>query len=67
MTVEEIITKREELDTQLKMALSSMALSNDVKYVRAQIKELQSQCSHLTSDYSKNKKCPFCGKILNED
>ena len=67
MTVDEIIMKHEELSKQLKVAASTMALSDDVKTIFAKIKDLQEQCPHFSAKHNFeiiDDKCPYCGKKL---
>lgn len=68
MTIEEIISKKEDLNKQLIEALSTMSLSSNVKEIRKAIKENQEHCPHVSDKYNCfyiNGKCPFCGKEMN--
>lgn len=64
MTGREILAKREQLDTKMKELLSTMTLTEEVKQVRKELKNLSKECPH--SDEFCNFAiidgvCPYCG------
>ena len=67
MTMDEIISKHEDLNKRLKVAASNMILSEDVKTIFNELKDLQEQCPHFSSNHNfvmVDSKCPYCGKNL---
>ena len=65
MTTKMIQVKHKLLEEKLAAALSTMELSNAVKEIREEIKELQDECPHTNDDGSfalVNERCCFCGK-----
>ena len=67
MTIEEIISKKKDLNKQLIEALSTMSLSSNVKEIRKAIKENQEHCPHISQQFNSaliNGCCPFCGKNM---
>ena len=68
MTSNEIQTRYQELNSELKDALSRMEYTDRVFKIRDSIKELQYMCPHGngTYDFSDQKECPYCGKKFRE-
>lgn len=64
MDINEIKVKYNNLNRDLRQALSTMEKTDAVKIIRDQIKELQIACPHSngTFDFSNDKECPYCGK-----
>ena len=64
MTIEQIINNRENLDRQLRVALSTMERSDKIFEIKKQIIENQKQCPHFDNNYNwtiTNDTCPYCG------
>lgn len=59
-----IKSKYNELNTELRRALSGMERTDRIFVIRDQIKELQKLCPHNTGsyDFSNTEECPYCGK-----
>lgn len=67
MSIKEIIANREQLETDLRLALSSMEKNNNVRIIRAAIQRNQALCPHQDSVYNWARvegRCPYCGKKL---
>lgn len=67
MNIEDIITKRDELNHQLKQALSTMEYSDKIEKIRQEIAENQARCPHIDAQYNwtmTNQFCPYCGKYI---
>ena len=64
MDVNEIKTKYENLNHELKQALGRMELTDRVFAIRNSIKDLQILCPHNNGnyDFSTEEECPYCGK-----
>lgn len=65
MNIDEIISRRAELDIELKRALSTMELKSTVSEIRDQIAENQMRCPHVSTRYNWSMIegiCPYCGK-----
>lgn len=68
MTIEQIIHNKESLNTQLKLALSTMEKKNTINEIKLAIKENQNMCPHFDSNYNWaiiDDICPYCGKKIN--
>ena len=64
MKIEDIINRREELNRELKYALSTMERSDKINDIRLQIIENQKHCPHFDGNYNWaiiNDTCPYCG------
>ena len=64
MNIDEIISRHEELDRELRIALSTMERSDKIKHIRTQIIENQKQCPHFSNKYNWTIAygcCPYCG------
>lgn len=64
MTIEEIIFKIGDLNSQLHQALATMERNDKVFNIRKEIKEIQAQCPHGNEKYHwdvETKQCPYCG------
>ena len=68
MNENEIKSRYQELNEELKDALSTMEYSDMITIIRNQIKELQDICPHNNGAYNFTTadKCPFCGKKFRE-
>ena len=68
MTGQEVHTKYQKLNAELRDALSRMERTDRVFVIRDSIKELQSMCPHNngTYDFSGQENCPYCGKKFRE-
>ena len=64
MDINEIKTKYENLNRDLKQALARMEKSDRVFIIRDAIKDLQTLCPHNNGnyDFSDTDECPYCGK-----
>lgn len=65
MDINEIKTKYQNLNLDLRQALSTMEKKDSVILIRQQIEELQQLCPHKindTYDFSHSDHCPYCGK-----
>ncbi len=64
MDINNIKTKYQELNNELKQALSRMERSDRVILIRDAIKALQQLCTHNNGsfDFSDTNECPYCGK-----
>lgn len=64
MDINEIKTKYEKLNKDLKKALTRMELTDRVFVIRDAIKDLQALCPHSNGnyDFSDTDECPYCGK-----
>ena len=65
MDINEIKTKYQNLNLDLRQALSTMEKKDSVILIRQQIEELQQLCPHKindTYDFSHSSQCPYCGK-----
>ena len=65
MNIDEIISRRAELDIELKRALSTMELKSTVSEIRDQIAANQMRCPHVSTRYNWSMiegVCPYCGK-----
>jgi hypothetical protein len=64
INIDEIIQRHEELNKELRVALSTMEKSDRVKEIRKAIEENQIHCPHMSLEYSWpiiDNKCPYCG------
>ena len=65
MDINEIKTKYQNLNLDLRRALSTMEKKDSVILIKQQIEELQQLCPHKindTYDFSHSDHCPYCGK-----
>ena len=64
MDINNIKVKYENLNHELKQALSRMEKTDRVLIIRDAIKDLQSICPHNNGsfDFSDTESCPYCGK-----
>ena len=60
----DIYARYQELNIQLKDALSRMERTDKIFVIRDEIKELQNMCPHNNGsyDFSDQDQCPYCGK-----
>lgn len=68
MAIDEIKNKYNELNAELKDALSRMERSDRVFAIRDAIKDLQTMCPHNSGafDFSDADQCPYCGKKIRK-
>ena len=68
MTSNEVQARYQELNNEIKDALSRMERTDRVFKIRDSIKELQNMCPHSngTYDFSDQENCPYCGKKFRE-
>lgn len=64
MDINNIKVKYENLNHELKQALSRMEKTDRVLVIRDAIKDLQAICPHNNGnfDFSDTESCPYCGK-----
>ena len=65
MTGYEVFEKRKDLEKELIIALQTFEKKDNIKRLRKQLRELQSECPHFdkTLNYSFiDDCCPYCGK-----
>ena len=65
MKINDIITRRHQLDQQLLAALSTMDRKDTIFKVRQAILDNQKNCPHTDGNYNWREKtniCPYCGK-----
>ena len=65
MNIDDIITKREQLDYDLRIALSTMERKDTIAQIRKEIIKNQSVCPHHSLQYNweiVDDTCPYCGK-----
>ena len=68
MTIDEIIANHEQLDKELRFALSTMERSDAVSNIRQKIIENQKHCPHFSDKYNWTiayGKCPYCGFVFD--
>lgn len=64
MNIDEIITNREKLDYELRLALATMERSNKIFDIKKKIIENQNACPHFSDKYNwtiVDEICPYCG------
>lgn len=70
MTIDEIKSIRSDLEIKLQNAVSTMQLNDTIKFIRAQLAQIQSECPHKEGQFDyhtpSNKRCPICGKKWEE-
>lgn len=64
MDIKTIETKYNELNQELKKAVSTMQFTDSVFVIKDAIRDLQKICPHDngTYDFSQSDECPYCGK-----
>ena len=65
MTIKEIIDKTDELCYNIKVAAATMERKDELFELRRQLKEIQSNCPHVSQKYNwtiDNDTCPYCKK-----
>lgn len=68
MNIDDIIKRREELNYELREALSVMERSDKIKQIRTEIIKNQAVCPHFSDKYNwtiANGKCPYCGFVFD--
>ena len=63
MDIEQIGKKYQQLNDELKKALSSMERSDKVFIIHNMMEDLQHECPHNNGnfDFSTTERCPYCG------
>ena len=64
MNIDEIISRRTELEKQLRFALSTMEKKDAIYNIKEKLIEVQRQCPHFSDKYNwvaQNGTCPYCG------
>lgn len=68
MTTEMIKKQYQELEEELKSALSTMEYSHRIREIREEIFHLQHVCPHKYEDgtfaFNETHRCLFCGKVM---
>lgn len=62
--IDTIISRYEHLNSELRIALSTMEKSDRVKEIRDAIHENQAACPHASAKYNwtmADNRCPYCG------
>lgn len=71
MKIEEIMARRSKIETDLRIALSTMEKKETIHKLRQNLVELQNKCPHFSLEHSYaiiDEKCPYCGaKIFMEE
>lgn len=70
MTMDELISRHEQLSRDLNIALSTMERKTAIAEIRKEIRELQNECPHFSNKHNYvmvDGYCPYCGKKLEED
>ena len=65
MNIDDIITRREQLDYDLRIALATMERKDTIRDIRLQIMKNQQVCPHHSAQYNwtiVDDTCPYCGK-----
>ena len=65
MNIDDIITRREQLDYDLRIALATMERKDTIRDIKLQILRNQQACPHHSPQYNwevVNDTCPYCGK-----
>ena len=64
LEINEIKTKYNELNAELRKTLATMQRNYRVFAIRDQIKDLQRLCPHNSGsyDFSQSDECPYCGR-----
>ena len=65
--MEEIITRRQKIERELEIALSTMEKKDIIQSLRKELLEIQNQCPHVDSQLNYtiiDDKCPYCGKKI---
>lgn len=67
MNIEQILHKKEILEAQLRVALSTMEKKDIIFQLRQEMMDNQAACPHFSDKYNFtiiDGKCPYCGKNL---
>lgn len=71
MTIKEIIDKTDVLCYNIKVAAATMNKKDELFELRRQLKEIQSNCPHVSQEYNWatiNGICPYCrGSIRSKE
>lgn len=64
MRIDDIIQTREQLNKELRMALSTMERKDTIQKIKLAIIDNQKHCPHASAKYNweiTNDTCPYCG------
>lgn len=67
MNIEEIISRKTQLEHELKVALATMEKKDTIYKIKNQIAKNQNNCPHFSDKYNLtivNNICPYCGKKM---
>lgn len=68
MKIDDIIQTREQLNHELRMALSTMERKDTIEKIKLAIIDNQKHCPHASTKYNweiTNDTCPYCGFHFN--
>jgi len=68
MKIDDIIQTREQLNHELRMALSTMERKDTIEKIKLAIIDNQKHCPHTSTKYNweiTNDTCPYCGFHFN--
>lgn len=68
MNIDDIIHTRNELNKELRLALSTMERKDTIERIRTQIIDNQKHCPHTSSKYNwaiVDDTCPYCGFVFD--
>lgn len=68
MKVEEIMARRRKIETDLRIALSTMEKKETIHILRQNLIDLQNKCPHFSLEHNFaiiDGKCPYCAAKLN--
>lgn len=69
MNIKDILRRKENLNAALHVALSKMELTDEVRFLREEIKKNQAICPHMSAEYNlpmNDGVCPYCGKKMED-
>lgn len=68
MNIDDIIQTREQLNRELRMALSTMERKDTIEKIKLAMIDNQKHCPHASTKYNweiTNNTCPYCGFHFN--
>ena len=68
MNIDDIIQTREQLNRELRMALSTMESKDTIEKIKLAMIDNQKHCPHASTKYNweiTNNTCPYCGFHFN--
>lgn len=69
MNMEDIISRHNELERRLHIALATMERKSTIYEIKKEMREIQNVCPHFSNEYNYamvDGYCPYCGKKLEE-